>query len=214
MGAGHGSHWGRLSRVRYRDVKTKVVTDELVTRSIWGRSVGRSALRVGRGGDCFASLAMTIPGSGSSGGAGTRTPIGFRPAVFKTAALPVRSTPPKVCAITRLRRRRGEDRIWRGLSQPWRGSAPPGRTADASLPSVARHDGGRWWPTRNPVAAGDRMDGGALRGRAAFARCPAAHHHPPIRLRRIGSWWATVSGRLLRTKPVVPTDVPSPRPSP
>ena len=32
---------------------------------------------------------------GRSGGRGTRTPKGLRPAVFKTAALPIRSSPPK-----------------------------------------------------------------------------------------------------------------------
>ena len=35
--------------------------------------------------------------SGSSGGGrGTRTPMGFHPAVFKTAALPIRTSPPAI----------------------------------------------------------------------------------------------------------------------
>ena len=46
---------------------------------------------------------------GQDGGRGTRTPKGFRPAVFKTAALPVRSSPPLGNLCTSLAKPGGGD---------------------------------------------------------------------------------------------------------
>jgi hypothetical protein len=49
---------------------------------------------VGKGAP-FAECAMAR----KDGGPGIRTPKGLRPAVFKTAALPVRSSPPNYCKL-------------------------------------------------------------------------------------------------------------------
>ena len=128
----------------------------------------------------------------SCGGAGTRTPIGFRPAVFKTAALPVRSTPPSFPGgRVFLRAARGKDRANWAWSQRGRNSrcfrpACGGGQHDMSVAGAE----GRWWPTRNPVP---RSGTGWMVG----SRCNLLPHHPRRPASGTCSWWAT-QGRGIR----------------
>ena len=77
-------------------------------RPPYGSRIGRSPLSSGGQGRARRSRedprpvetgrrSVARPGASPSrsGGRGTRTPKGLRPAVFKTAALPIRSSPPK-----------------------------------------------------------------------------------------------------------------------
>jgi hypothetical protein len=101
---------GRTLRVHPGCWKLGVTVESTTRRqqcpSLYGGGTRRSRLRGGRPSSRLRRLLLRMrlaverdvrsmqARDASSGGPGIRTPMGLRPAVFKTAALPVRSSPP------------------------------------------------------------------------------------------------------------------------